>query len=132
MNQFLTWSFIPLLISCALRWYITSVTGAHPLDVSTFTEIENWAYSISTLLAVASFWHNFLRPSCPNCASYAVRHLRTEELNQYHTVRKVQEKDNNGRSVTRSLNVTVAEMRSHHDCADCGSTWTKDFKRDKK
>jgi phage FluMu protein Com len=132
MNQVLTLAFIPFLISCVIRLYLATTAGVNALDVRTFSEVEISAYSISLMLAGLSFWHVFLRTVCPNCKSYAVSHLRTEELSQYHTVRKVQEKDNNGRSVTRHLNVTVAEMRKHLGCRACNHKWSIDFKRDKK
>lgn len=132
MNQFLTLAFIPFLISCVIRWYLATTAGVNALDVRTFSEVEIWTYSISLALAGLSFWHVFLRPSCPNCKSYAVSHLGTEELRQYHTVRKVREQDNHGRSVTRHLNVTVAEMRKHFGCGACRHEWSTDFKRDKK
>ena len=101
-------------------------------DVHTFSDFEIKAYLICLMLACFSFWHHFVRATCSCCKSYAVSHLRTEELNQYHTVRKVHERDNHGRSVTRHLNVTVAEVRKHFGCRDCGHKWSIDLKQDKK
>jgi hypothetical protein len=134
MNQVLSFAFVPLFISVAVRWYLARAAGVDVLDVRTFSEFEIEVYLICLTLACVSFWHHFVRPTCPlaSCKSYGVRHLGTEELNQYHTVRKVQERDNHGRLVTRHLNVTVAEMRKHFDCRDCGHKWFVDFKQDKK
>lgn len=132
MNKYFPFAFIPFVISCVVRWYLAAAAGVNALDVRTFSEVEIWAYSISLMLAGFSFWHVFLRPACPNCKSYAVSHLRTEELSQYHTIKKVPEKDNNGRWVTRHLNVTVAEMRKHLVCHNCRHEWSTDFKREKK
>lgn len=132
MNKIFTFAFIPFVISCVIRYYIASATGVHPLDIRTFSEFEMWGYGVSAVLVGLSIWHIFLRPTCTRCKSYFVRHLRTEELNQYHTTRKVKETANNGSTVTRHLTVTVAEMRSHFDCGDCGNKWSTDFKRDKK
>jgi len=131
MNQFLAVAYIPLLISCALRAYLAHASGAGVFDVRTFSDVEIGFYLISLTLAYLWYWHRFVRKTCPRCGSYAVRHLRTDELNQYHTVRKVTEKDNHGQSVTRHLNVTIAEMREHLSC-DRGHTWSIDFTQEKK
>lgn len=132
MNQILTFAFIPFLISLAIRSYLATTAGVDMLDVRTFSQVEIWSYSISLMLAGLWVWHTFLRERCSHCKSYAVHRRGTEELNQYHTVRKLHERDNDGRMVTRHLNVTVAEMRHHFVCLDCKHAWTVDFKRDKK
>lgn len=132
MNRLLNFAVVPLLIACVIRWNLASMSGVSALDVRTFSGVEIWAYPVCLVLAFLWFWHVFLRRACPDCKSYAIHQTGTEELNQYHTIRKIQERDNNGRSVTRNLNVTVAEIRSHFRCRDCSHEWHIDFKRDKR
>lgn len=132
MNQILNLAFIPLFIAGAVRYFVAKASGVHLLDVRTFSEMEMYGYAVCIFLACLSIWHLFFRASCPKCGSHAVRHVHTEELRYYPVERKRQEKDNNGRPVTRHLNVTISEMRSHFICTDCGHKWTRDFQQDKK
>lgn len=132
MNQILNFAFVPFILACAIRYFVAQAMGVHPLDVRTFSQMELYGYGICTTLAAISIWHLFFRASCSNCGSYAVRHVGTEELRYYPVERKRQEKDNNGRTVTRYMNVTISEMRSHFDCTECGNKWKRDFKQDKK
>jgi hypothetical protein len=124
MNQILNFAFIPFLIACAIRYFVAKATGAHPLDVRTFSDIEMYGYAVCICLAVLSIWHLFFRASCDKCGSYAIRYQGNKEYNQVHREKKVQEKDNNGRTVTRHLTVTYAQLRHYYSCNNCPHEWT--------
>ncbi len=119
MNTFLKLTIVPIFMACFIRWIVANLTQTGFADVWNFREWELWLFGISIALAALWVWHMFLRLKCPNCNSYSVRHLGTEELNQFHKIKKVREQDNNGNSVTRHLNVTVAELRDRKMCGDC-------------
>lgn len=131
MNNVLKFSFAPFIICCIVRWFASKAIGAHLLDFRTFTEWENWLYAISAGLFALSFWHNFIRNKCPRCKSYDVTYLGEEEYNLAHRVKKVNERDNNGNSVTRSLNVTYALLHHYHSCDECNYKWKTKAEREK-
>lgn len=131
MNQVLKYSIAPLFVSLFIRYFVARNTGVNILDVRTLAEWELWVYGASLALAGAWAWHVLLRKRCPECDSTSVLYGRVEEYNQVHRIKKVLEKDNNGRTVTRHLNVTMAQLRHYYGCADCSHRWTTESEREK-
>lgn len=131
MNQVLNFSFLPLIICLFIRYFVAKAAGVSVVDVRTFANWEMWVYGVSIALAGTCFWHIFVRNRCPECNSHSVRSKGEKEYNQVHRIKKVTEKDNNGRSVTRNLNVTIAQIRHFYSCNDCNHPWITESEREK-
>lgn len=131
MNMILNLSFVPFVLCLLFRLIISSMWELPYANVRTFTELEFWMYGVSLALLALSFWHHLVRRRCPECRSTYVTTFGSHEYNQVHRIKKMTERDNNGNSVTRNLNVTVGQWRHKHRCRECSKEWISESEHEK-